>query len=120
MPEDNPDDDLEEALDGLITAADYADMIAEYELAEQIANCYQELAQKSPDESWTGVYECSVIPAEYDACIEFIEQLEETMIIDEEEYEIIIYTGDENITKLKNSDTVIDVIKEPNQDNTYT
>lgn len=113
MSDDNLEDNLEDALDGLITAADYADMIAEYELAERIANCYQELAEKSPDESWTDVYECNVIPAEYDACIEYIEQLEETMIMDKGAYEITIYTGDENIEKLKHSDTVIDVIKEP-------
>lgn len=44
--------DLEDALDGLIAAARYAEAIGETDLDHDIGRLYQDLAQASPDEHW--------------------------------------------------------------------
>lgn len=48
--------DLEDALDGLIDASNYAEDIGEFELSRDIARLYQELAKASPNEHWDTIY----------------------------------------------------------------
>lgn len=45
--------DLEDALDGLTAATNYAESIDEDDLAKEIGHLYQQLAEAAPDEDWS-------------------------------------------------------------------
>lgn len=100
-------DSLENALDGLIDAVEYAEDIGEHELAKEISSLYQELGRRSPDEHWDDVYKCRVMG---DNLQEVVEEVDEAMSFEESvDNEIEVHATSDAISRLENHNNVSDV-----------
>lgn len=49
---DSEEPDLEDALDGVIAATNYAEEIGEDEIAKELGRLYQDLGRVAPEEHW--------------------------------------------------------------------
>lgn len=101
------EDSLQDALDGLISAVEYAESIGERELAREISSLYQEVGRVSPDEHWNEVYYCRVSGTNLQRVLE---QNESTMLrenVSEGVFEL--YTTADGIEDLRSSSEVSEV-----------
>lgn len=100
-------DSLEDALDGLIDAVEYAEDIGEHELAKEISGLYQELGRRSPDEHWDDVHKCRVTG---DNLREVVEEVDEVMSFEDSvDNEIEVHATEDAISRLEDHDNISDV-----------
>lgn len=100
-------DSLQDALDGLINAVEYAESIEENELARDISSLYQELGRVSPDEHWNKVYHCRVFGSDLQRVLERNENAMLQEKVSEGVFEL--YTTADGIEDLRSLDKVSEV-----------
>lgn len=97
-------DSLEDALDGLMDAVEYAESIEENELARNISSLYQELGRVSPDEHWDEVHYCRVSGSNLERVLEQNENVMLQEKVSEGVFEF--YTTDDGIEDLRDRSEV--------------